>query len=96
METLLNRKLPFRKEFPNTGDDFTGHHAAIQFLTEKGYSFGSMQRKEPIGLVKGTILIAKWHNLDADDKKQLNGVIIFDDGGPREGTAVILLDEMVV
>ena len=96
MEKVLGKKLPFRKEFPNTGEDFTGHRDAILFLGDLGYSFGSMQGDEPIGLLKmKSAVIAKWNNLSANDRKVLNGVLTFENGGPRNGTAVVLLDTVV-
>ena len=100
MEDVLGKKLPFRKEFPTAeGDDFAGISAAKEFLTSKGYSFGSMQREAPIGIYKGLpgqpVLISKWRNLSDDDKKALNGVIVFEGGSPRDGTAVVLLDTEV-
>ena len=94
MEKVLGKKLPFRKEFKNTGETFSAHYNAVKFLTDKGYSVGSMQREAPIGILKGDILISKWRNLDEQDKKELNGVIIFD-ASPRNGNATIFLDEEI-
>lgn len=86
---MKERQIKFTKSFENTGDDWSGYSAAIKFLEKHGFSYGSMQREDPIGLVKGDVLISKWRNLDKKDIKALDGMIRFKDGSPRNGIAII-------
>lgn len=48
----------FVKTFDADGD-FGASHAAEKFLSENGYSVGSMQRRDPRGIMKGDWVIAK-------------------------------------
>lgn len=68
----------------NEKGDFAAYNAAEKWLTEHGYSVGSMQREAPVGFKKGNFSIAKWRNLDDEDKALLDGVIEGEDkrGGP--------------
>jgi hypothetical protein len=61
--------------FKNTGEDFSGYHAATDWLTANGYSYGSMQRGAPTGIVKGDCGISKWRNMNRDEIKSLDGRI---------------------
>ena len=75
--------------FKNNGDDFSGIYAAKKWLKENGYSYGSLQRNDPVGILKGDFNISKWRNLSAEDAASLDGRITFQDGGPRSGTAIV-------
>ena len=89
---MNDRPIKFRKVFEGDGQDFSSFHQASDFLTKNGFSSGSMQREEPIGLVKGEgVYIAKWRNLDKYDKLDLDGVIKFLSGSPRNGKTVVEL-----
>ena len=57
-----------KKVFDKTGD-FAAFQEAENYLKENGYSWGSMQRDDPIGIMKGDYDIAKWRNLSAKEKK---------------------------
>jgi len=81
------------KRFEHTGEDWSGLHAAESWLRSNGYSVGSMQRSDPIGVVKGDVLIAKWRNLSAKDKRELDGCIVPDGGRFRDGAAIVDLYE---
>lgn len=92
--------MPTQKHFPNTGPDFdfTGIRACFAWLTEHGFSHGSMQREDPIGVAHGDADIAKWRNIDHRARLLLDGVIEpFDFGWRGEhGGAVLTLRDAVV
>ena len=87
--------MSFIKKWFNDGSDFSAYYAATNFLALNGYSYGSMERDQPIGIlkVKGGVFIAKWKNLTASDREQLDGKITFQNGGPRNGDATIMIYE---
>jgi len=55
--------------------DFGAYYAACDWLKENGYSYGSMQRHDPVGVVKGDYHIAKWRNLSKSDIEALDGTM---------------------
>ena len=68
-------------------EDFGAFREAEEFCRERGFSVGSMQRDEPIGIARGDFYIAKWYNLSAQDKTRLDGVIV---GEKRNGPVVVI------
>ncbi len=78
--------------FPNTGDDFSGLHAAEEWCKARGISVGRLQGPSPIGLLKGDFDIQKWRNLNAKDRAALHGTITFL-GPPHCSDAVVTFDE---
>lgn len=78
-----------KKEFTESGD-FEAYYAASKWLDENGFSLGSMQRDDPIGIMKGDYCIAKWRNLSAADKRGLHGVLT---GDKRNGPVTIEIFE---
>lgn len=77
-------------EFNQTGD-FSAVNAARKWLQDHGYSYGSMCMDMPIGILKGSWCIAKWRNLTAKERKQLDGQLISKDF--RSGPVVIQLKD---
>lgn len=73
----------------NEKGTFNSYHAAKKWLTENGYSYGSMQRDAPIGIVKGDCLIEKWRNIEDFELAELDGVMVSNDF--REGAVEIVL-----
>ncbi len=65
--------------FENDGEDFSAYRNATRYLNSNGYSFGSMCRDEPIGVMKGNYCIAKWRNLSTNEKNSLDGRMISKD-----------------
>ena len=63
-----------KKVFNKTGD-FAAISEAQKWLKDEGYSFGSMQREAPIGIMKGDYSISKWRGLSRQDIAELDGVI---------------------
>lgn len=55
--------------------EFSAYEAAQRWCKENGYSCGSMQRDAPIGLLMGNWQIAKWRNLNSDERDRLDGTI---------------------
>ena len=63
-----------KKTFNQTGT-FEAYTAAEQWLIDNGYTYGSMQGRDPIGILKGDIYISKWRNIPAHGRKNLDGII---------------------
>jgi len=78
----------FKKTFKAHGT-FSAFNDATEWLTERGYSCGSMQRDEPIGVKKGEFSIAKWRHLEDGERFLLDGVLRSDDF--REGDVSLML-----
>lgn len=85
-----------RYEFRNQNDeDFTGLSAAKAWLSERGFSHGSMERENPIGVLHGNYEIAKWRNMDNRERLLLDGMIEPLNGswrGPHGGAVLTLRD----
>jgi hypothetical protein len=95
-KTIMDiNKFPFKKTFNGSADKsdpFSAINDAKQWLTEKGYSLGTMCRDEPIGITKGLgRRIEKWYHLNEEHKKMLDGVATSNDF--RNGDVVIHLSE---
>ena len=71
--------------------DFAAVNAARNWLQEQGYSYGSMCMDMPIGILKGSWVIAKWRNLTAKERKQLDGQLVSRDF--RNGPVVVRLKD---
>lgn len=82
----------FTKTFNQQGT-FQALYAAQNWLRENGYSYGSTCRGEPIGLLKGDYVVAKWRNLTRQEINELDGVVT---GCPRNGPITVHLQEMPV
>lgn len=66
--------------------DFEAFYKARDFLESRGFSVGSMQGDDPIGIRRGDWDIAKWRNLSEDDMSKLDGTIT---GNKREGPLTV-------
>ena len=82
------REIESRQTFKVKGT-FDSFYKASEWVKDNGYSQGSMARTMPIGLMKGDYDIAKWYNLDKEDIKGLDGVMISNDF--REGEVEIII-----
>ena len=72
-----------------TGREFAGYYAAVDWLEEQGYSYGSMQGGAPIGVLRRTgVCIAKWRNLTAAERAELDGVL---EGEKHDGPVTITM-----
>ena len=71
--------------------DFAAVDAARNWLQEQGYSYGSMCMDMPIGILEGSWTIAKWRNLTAKERKQLDGQLVSKDF--RSGPVVVQLKD---
>ncbi len=60
--------------FNQTGE-FEAYNEACKWCEKNGYSYGSMVRNMPIGLMKGDWDIAKWYNLSSSERKGLDGTM---------------------
>jgi hypothetical protein len=89
IKTGKQRKVSSEIIFNDTGD-FMAYYKATSWLTENGYSYGSMSSPFPTGILKGDYNIAKWKNLTSQQIRALDGVIVAD-GRFREGPCRILL-----
>ena len=59
----------------NDGGDFSGYSQACAHAKSLGYSCGSMSDPHPTALIKGDAIIAKWKNLTAKERAQVDGII---------------------
>lgn len=91
VEKTINKKIVFEKTF-KAGEDFAAHSEAIEFLKRFGYSVGSMQRTEPIGVALGDCDISKWRNL-GPDVTELDGVMVSESF--RNGDVTVYLSKQV-
>lgn len=58
-------------------DNFDAYAEACNWLRENGYSYWSMARNSPIGIVKEKdAYIAKWYNIDRQEYQFLDWIII--------------------
>ena len=78
---------PFQKTFDQKGT-FEALYACQRWLTANGYSYGSTCCAEPVGVLKGDYVIAKWRNLTRQERAELHGTV---DGDFREGPLVLRL-----
>lgn len=87
--TFNGRKVLYRELFPAAGT-FQAYYNAEARLKELGYVVGSMCRNEPIGFADDDTYdyVAKWYNIDRDDRLRLDGVMVSEDF--REGSVEIL------
>jgi hypothetical protein len=88
-ETYLGREILHTEEFKPEGT-FQAFYNAEGRLKELGYTTGSMCRTEPIGFADADKCdyVAKWYNIDREDKGKLDGVMVSDDF--REGGVTIV------
>lgn len=70
---------------------FLALDAARQWCRDNGISFGSSSARGPTGLLRGDYCIAKWHNLSAKERAQLDGTM---SGDFREGPVTIRLRDL--
>ncbi len=82
-----------KRIFENTGRAFSGVEAATEWLADYGYSSGSMERDRPIGILRGTVNIAKWTNLTNTERRGLHGTICCDLGFKTGSAIVEIRDE---
>lgn len=75
--------------FNNSGT-FAAYHAACAWLKENGFSYGSMSGFLPTAIKRGDWAIAKWKNLTAQERRDIDGTI---EGDFREGPVVVKLSE---
>lgn len=79
--------------FKNTGVPFSGYDACKEWIEANGYSYGSMQRGDPIGVVKGDASISKWRNLSKEDIAELDGQFQATSGSPRDDDMILTLKD---
>jgi len=79
-----------RKVFEQAkGDiDFTAYLAAQDWLSDRGFSYGSSCREMPTAIKKGDWLIAKWKNLTNSERKDVDGLL---QGAHRSGPITVEL-----
>jgi len=77
----------FTKTFSEPGT-FKALCAAENWLTENGYSYGPGSAMDPVPVLKGDFIIAKWKNLTEKEVAQLDGKI---DGNYRSGPVTVTL-----
>lgn len=81
--------VEYAVEFIPSGT-FKSFYNAENYLKELGYAIGSMQMNSPIGFIDSENFdyVSKWGNMNQEERKQLDGVIISTDF--REGESIIV------
>jgi len=72
----------------NEPGDFAALSAAQKWCRDHGISYGSLQGPDPVGLMVGDYAIAKWRNLSAAERAELDGQLT---GDKRNGPVFIQL-----
>lgn len=72
-------------------EPFTAMHDAERWLKALGFSYGTLQRGAPIGILHGEWTISKWRNMTAAEQRELHGAITSADF--REGPVIVGLRE---
>lgn len=63
--------------------DFAALYAANAALREAGFSVGSSQRGLPTAVMFGDWSVAKWGNLNGDERREVHGTLVGDNrNGP--------------
>lgn len=57
------------------GEDFSALSEAENYLGNLGYTFGSMERGQPIGVHKDADYISKWTRMTREEQESLDGVL---------------------
>ena len=73
------------KTFISKGD-FAAFYLAEIWLKNHGFSLGSMQRDDPIGVMYGEYTISKWRHLNDTDRALLHGQLT---GDKRNGPVIL-------
>lgn len=89
LEGLLVEGGKMKKVFDQQGD-FEACRAAEAWCRENGYSVGTMQGRDPRGILLGDYDIAKWRNLDKMHRAALHGVMT---GSMRNGPVTVEIYE---
>lgn len=71
---IKKREIEFTKTFTKEGT-FQSLYEAQGWLSANGYSYGSLCRNDPVGLLKGDVTIGKWKNFDKEDIAALDGIM---------------------
>lgn len=76
-DSIVNgRRCVHSIEFKSNNSPFSAYYEATNHLNEMGYCTGSMCGSEPIGFSDKHDYIAKWRNIDVEDREKLDGIII--------------------
>lgn len=75
-----------KQTFTQKGD-FRAYYAAEAWCRENGISCGSMERRQPIGLMRGEVIISKWTNMTRKEQAELHGTMTSDSF--RDGPVVV-------
>lgn len=60
---------------PREDDDFAAYNDAEKWLSDLGYSVGSMERGSPTAAFVGDCGVSKWRNLDKQERGQIDAMI---------------------
>lgn len=83
---ILGKEITFNKEFKGDGSNFSAFNEASKYLSERGFTLGSMQGSLPIGIALDADYVSKWRGLDREEKKQLDGAMC---GDMRNGPVMV-------
>lgn len=64
----------FVQEFTAEGD-FAALYEAQDWLSAHGYSYGSLCSPDPVAIMRGNFVIAKWRNLTQKERAESDGTM---------------------
>lgn len=76
--------------FKSDGTEFSAIAKAESWLKANGYSIGSMQGNNPIGVMRGDVYISKWFNMTPDEQLSLHGTLT---GDYRNGDVTLTIKD---
>jgi len=89
----MSTEITLHKTFQPNGLIFGSSIEAENYIDGQGWSIGGSQRTAPRGIYCGDASIAKWRNLTATDRQQLDGELRYPDGDSRTGSVEIWMKE---
>lgn len=82
------------KEFPNTGEDFSGLNAAEKWIEEQEWSRGALESDAPTAIIKRpNVDIPKWRNLSAMERNEIDGTMNAPERSYRTGTVIVTMKD---
>jgi hypothetical protein len=85
---LIGKEVESTMDF-KSGKDFEAYHLAENYAKSLGYNVGIMQGDAPVALSKKAGYISKWRNIDRDEYKFIEGVILSD--SPRNSDTQVVI-----
>lgn len=84
--------MRLRSAFANTGIVFSALDALESYARRYNLATGQLQARAPIGVMRGLDhIISTWRNMSPTERAALDGQVLWGEGGPREGSAMLYM-----